>query len=575
MMPSDRDEVRAGLPPDEGDAMAVDSGAPAGASPGMVTAPTGNSLQRLAEAAWERTGDASRLVFEGREWTGAELALRTRRLSHGLRTAGLEPGDRVVVMMANCPEVGVTYGATWRAGGVVTPVLFLLSEPELRHVLSDGGAALAVTTPEFLPKVVAAAAGVDTLRAILVAGGDAATLAAAGAEAGRPVLDLAELEAGPEGHLVDVDPASPGALLYTGGTTGRSKGVVLSHDALSASAWGAVTTTVNGTDSGADEVLLLPLPLSHVYGLMINVAGMHTPTGRRSVLMRWFDAAGFLELVQRHRVTSTSVVPSMIQLLLQQPLEDYDLGSLRRVGSGAAPLPREVAEEFVRRVPGAQVGEGYGCTETAGLISASPLDRYRSGSVGMPAAGMTVRIERPDGTEAATGEDGEITVRGAGVMTGYWNAPEETARALRGGWLHTGDVGHLDEDGYLYVVDRIKDLVIRGGFNVYPRDVEEAMLAHPDVVAAAVVGRPDPTLGEEVVAYVQLRPGADAGPADLVAHGKALLSAAKYPREVHVLDAVPLTSVGKLDRKALRQRARQAGDSTTVDAGGGLRSTDP
>jgi long-chain acyl-CoA synthetase len=245
----------------------------------------------------------------------------------------------------------------------------------------------------------------------------------------------------------------------------------------------------------------------------------------------------------------------MIQLLLAQPLEDYDLGSLRQVGSGAAPLPREVAEEFQRRVPGASVGEGYGCTETAGLISTSPAGRYRPGAVGLPAAGVTVRIELPDGSEAATGEDGEITVRSPGLMTGYWNAPEETAHALRGGWLHTGDVGHLDADGYLYVVDRLKDLIIRGGFNVYPRDVEEAMLAHPDVVGAAAVGRPDAVHGEEVVAYVQLRPGAEVGEAELVEHGRARLSAAKYPREVHVVAAVPLTSVGKIDRKALRRLA--------------------
>jgi long-chain acyl-CoA synthetase len=335
------------------------------------------------------------------------------------------------------------------------------------------------------------------------------------------VHDFAALEAGDEGPLLDVDPGTPGALLYTGGTTGRAKGVVLSHDALSASAWGAVLSTVVDDESlGAGEVRLVPLPLSHVYGLMINVAGMHTPTGRTSVLMRWFDPVGVLELIQKHRVTATSVVPSMLQLLLAQPLEDYDLGSLRQVGSGAAPLPREVAEEFARRVPGVTVGEGYGCTETAGLISTAPVGQNRAGSVGRAAPGMEVRIELPDGTEAATGQDGEITVRGAGLMTGYWRAERETAYALRGGWLHTGDVGHLDEDGYLYVVDRLKDLVIRNGFNVYPRDVEEAMLAHPDVVAAAVVGRPDPTLGEEVVAYVQLRPGAEVSSAELVAHGR-------------------------------------------------------
>jgi long-chain acyl-CoA synthetase len=217
-----------------------------------------------------------------------------------------------------------------------------------------------------------------------------------------------------------------------------------------------------------------------------------------------------------------------------------------------------VAAEFERRVPGVVVGEGYGCTETAGLISTSPIGQRRPGSVGRPAHGIEVRIELPDGSEAATGQDGEITARGSGLMTGYWRAEAETEHALRGGWLHTGDVGHLDEDGFLYVVDRLKDLVIRGGFNVYPRDVEEAMLTHPDVVAAAVVGRPDPTLGEEVVAYVQLRPGAEVSPADLVAHGKATLSATKYPREVHVVQAVPLTSVGKIDRKKLREAAGSA-----------------
>jgi long-chain acyl-CoA synthetase len=416
-----------------------------------------------------------------------------------------------------------------------------------------------VTTPEFLPKLVAAAGGAGetpALRAVVLVGGDEATRAAAAAACGRPVHDFAALEGGDESPLVDVDPGEPGALLYTGGTTGRAKGVVLSHDALSASAWGAVLTTVVDDESlGTGEVRLVPLPLSHVYGLMINVAGMHTPTGRTSVLMRWFDPVGVLELIQRHRVTATSVVPSMLQLLLAQPLEDYDLSSLRQVGSGAAPLPREVAAEFERRVPGVVVGEGYGCTETAGLISTSPVGQIRAGSVGRPAHGIEVRIELPDGSAAATGQDGEITARGPGLMTGYWRAEAETRHALRGGWLHTGDVGHLDEDGYLYVVDRLKDLVIRGGFNVYPRDVEEAMLTHPDVVAAAVVGRPDPTLGEEVVAYVQLRPGAEVSPAELVAHGKATLSATKYPREVHVVPAVPLTSVGKIDRKKLREAA--------------------
>jgi long-chain acyl-CoA synthetase len=526
----------------------------------MVTAPTGSSLQRLAESAWERTGDTAWTVFEGRRWTGTELGARSRRLAHGLRETGLRASDRVLIMMANCPEVGVTYAGTWRAGGVVTPVLFLLSEIELRHVLTHGEPSVAVTTPEFLPKLVAAADGVGTLRAIVVAGADRATVTAAAEQTGRPVLDFADLEAGAEGDLLDADPASPGALLYTGGTTGRSKGVVLSHDALSAAAWAAIKATMDENDLGEDDVLLLPLPLAHMYGLMINVAGLHAPTGRGSVLMRWFDPAGFLALAQEHRATSTTLVPSMIQMLLAQPIEDYDLSSLKRVGSGAAPLPREVAEEFVRRVPGASIGEGYGCTETAGIVSSSPPGKARAGSVGTPAEGVEVRIELPDGTEAAPGQDGEICVRSPGLMTEYYRSPEETAQALRDGWFHTGDIGHFDADGYLYVVDRLKDLIIRGGFNVYPRDVEEAMLTHPDVVGAAVIGRPDAVHGEEVVAYLQLRPGATTAESDLVAYGKSVLSAAKYPREVHLVDAVPLTSVGKLDRKALRAlRTHQGG----------------
>jgi long-chain acyl-CoA synthetase len=268
--------------------------------------------------------------------------------------------------------------------------------------------------------------------------------------------------------------------------------------------------------------------------------------------MRWFDPAGWLRLMQEHRVTTSAVVPSMLQMLLQQPLEDYDLSALVRINSGAAPLPAQVAGDLERRLPGVEIAEGYGCTETAAIISTSPIGRARRGSVGIPAPGVDLRIERPDGTEAAPGEDGEICIAGPLVMTGYWNSPAETQEALRGGYLHTGDIGRLDGDGYLYIVDRIKDLIIRGGYNVYPRDAEDALIQHPDVVAAAVVGRPDPKYGEEVVAFVQLRAGAEVTPAELIAFGKEHLSAVKYPREVRVIDAIPLTSVMKTDRKKLR-----------------------
>jgi long-chain acyl-CoA synthetase len=510
--------------------------------PALPTTPTGSSLQRLAEEAWTRDGGRSELYFEGSRWTGDQLAGRIRRLSGGLRAAGVAPGDRVVVCMANCPEVTVTYHAVWRAGAVATPVLFLLSEDELRHVLTDSGAVLVITTPEFLPKVTAAATSAPAVRGVVVAGEHAAT------DGAVQLLDLAALESAEPAELIEADPASLAALLYTGGTTGRSKGVMISHNALSAAAWAATATSYDPAQRSA----LLALPLSHVYGLMVSVMSLHTPEPGVTVLMRWFDPSGWLRLAEQHRVNVSPLVPSMLQMLLQQPLEDYDLSAITRLNSGAAPLPLQVVEDFRRRLPGVEIAEGYGCTESAAIIATSPLGRARPGSVGLPAPGVQVRIERPDGSEASQGEDGEICVRGPVLMSGYWNAPDETAKALRGGYLHTGDIGRLDPDGYLFIVDRIKDLIIRGGYNVYPRDVEDVLVQHPDVVAAAVVGRPDPKYGEEVVAFVQLVAGSTVTPEDLVAHAKQHLSAVKYPREVRIVDAIPLTSVLKTDRKRLR-----------------------
>jgi len=517
------------------------------ARPQLPTRPTGTSLQRLADQYWQRDAGQSELYFEGRRWTSAELADRARRLSGGLRDpAGVRPGDRVVVCMANCPEVSVTYHAIWRAGAVATPVLFLLSEDELRHVLTDSGAVLVVTTPEFLPKVAAAAAGAPEVRGIVVTGEPADANEAA--DGTVPLLGFAALEAAEPGDLVDSDPAALAALLYTGGTTGRSKGVMISHNALSASAWAATATSYDP----AHRTVLLPLPLSHVYGLMVSVMSLHAPEPNTVVLMRWFDPAGWLRLAQEHKISGSPLVPSMLQMLLQQPLEDYDLSALARLNSGAAPLPRQVIDDFARRLPHVEIAEGYGCTESAAIIATSPLGESRPGSVGKPAPGVDARIELPDGSDAAPGADGEICVRGPVLMTGYWNAPEETARALRGGYLHTGDIGHLDTDGYLYIVDRIKDLIIRGGYNVYPRDVEDVLVQHPDVVAAATVGKPDQMYGEEVVAFVQLAVGATVTPAELVEFARQRLSAVKYPREVRIVDAIPLTSVLKTDRKRLR-----------------------
>jgi long-chain acyl-CoA synthetase len=502
-----------------------------------VTTLTGSAmtLARRGEELLDRFGDHESLFFEGRWYRSGDLADRSRRAARGFVELGVQPGDRVVICMANCPEVGLTYSALWRAGAVPTPVLFLLTEDEIRHVVQDSGAVACVTTPEFLPKVQAAA----PLLPVVVVG-----------DAVEGTVPWVQLEAGDQLPLVDRTGEDLAALLYTGGTTGRSKGVALSHASLDA----VGSAAANAAYSPGRTVGLLPLPLAHAYGLLVTVGGLHAREPGRSVLMRWFDPAGWVSLVEEHRVQASAVVPSMIQMLLAQPLEEHDLGCLERISSGAAPLAAEVAAEFERRVPSCEIHEGYGCTETSGLISSQPEQR-RLGSVGKPVSGVEVRIEAADGTVLGAGEDGEICVRGPVLMTGYWSSPDATAHAVRDGWLHTGDVGHLDDDGYLYVVDRIKDLIIRGGFNVYPRDVEDVLLAHPAVVAAAVVGKPDPKLGEEVVAFVQL--GGSATAEELVAYAREHLGAYKYPREVRVVDSIPLTSVMKLDRKALRAQLTQ------------------
>jgi long-chain acyl-CoA synthetase len=474
------------------------------------------NLARAADETFERLGDYESLWFEGAWRRSGELHERAARLAGWLAGQGVAPGDRVLVLMANCPEVGIAYNAIWRAGAVVTPAIFLLPPAELEHILLDSGAELVLASPELAGNVPTSVRTVTT-------------------------EELTEAFEADPAAIVPRAPEDPAALLYTGGTTGRSKGVLLSHENL----WFAGKS---GHDAGhLPEITrgLLALPLSHAYGLLVTVVGLHAEEQGQTVLMRWFDPEGWLKLAQEHRTQITAVVPSMLQLLLAQPLEDYDLSELRYIVSGGAPLPPEIAQEVIRRLPQVEIREGYGLTESAALVTSTPPGAARLGSVGQAAPGYEVRIDGDD-------EVGEICVRSPSVMLGYWQQPEATAETVVDGWLHTGDLGSIDEDGYVYVVDRKKDLIIRGGFNVFPRDVEEAMLEHPAVVAAGVVGRPDRGHGEEVVAFVEVKEPVP--PEDLVAWAKERIGGYKYPREVHVVPSIPLTPVGKIDRKALRTR---------------------
>jgi long-chain acyl-CoA synthetase len=497
----------------------------------------GPNLARLAESALDRLGDHPSVFFEGTWHSSAEQHERASRLASGLVRLGVRPGDRVVVIMANCPEVIQLYHAAWRAGVVVTPVVFLVTPPELRHILEDSGASAVFTTPEILPKVLAARPSREL--PVVVVGGTT----------DDDTIGFADFAAGTEPlPIVDRSPDDLAALLYTGGTTGRSKGVGLSHRNLS---------SAGKSSRGRSHVLGLTrgqssLPLSHSFGLLVTVGAMHVPEPTSSVQQRFFEPRSFLELAVAHRTQTWAVVPSMLAMMLSFPVEDMDLSELRFVFSGAAPLPPAVRAEFERRVPSATVVEGYGCTETGGIISGMPPAAPRPGTVGKPVEGVELRIVGLDGADVPVGTDGEIVVRGPNVMGGYWGG-----EPLADGWFHTGDVGRLDADGYLTIIDRMKDLIIRGGYNVYPRDVEDALLDHPAVAMAAVVGRPDERLGEEVAAFVSLTEGVTTTEAELIEFCKGRLGAHKYPRTVTILPAIPLTSVGKLDRKRLRASAGQ------------------
>jgi long-chain acyl-CoA synthetase len=286
------------------------------------------------------------------------------------------------------------------------------------------------------------------------------------------------------------------------------------------------------------------------------VTGMHDPEPGVAVLQRWFDPVGFCELIAEHRLEQATVVPTMLRLLLTLPLESYDLGSLQRIVCGSAPLPPAVLHAFEERVPSVTICEGYGLTETAAAATVNRRTARKVGTVGTPLPGTEVRIVTEDGRQAPTGEPGEVWIRSAACATGYrgevgGGAGDDTFTA--DGWVRTGDVGAVDEDGFLTILDRLKDLVIRNGFNIYPRDVEEALAGHDLVAAAAVVGRPDDEVGEEVVAFVQAVPGGETIDIEaLRSWAREHIGPKGYPRDIRVVDALPLTPVMKIDRKAVR-----------------------
>jgi long-chain acyl-CoA synthetase len=497
------------------------------------------SLAHLAEESLDKYGEYVSLAFEGRRYTNLDQQREASRLAHALRRLGVGVGDRVVVMLPNCPEVTESYGAVLRCGGVIVPIIFLLGDREVAHILADSEAKVVITAADMFWKVEAQLGVLPTLQHVLLVdgGGDGRTRSLAAEKAGEP-------DAFP---TVDRRPDDLAVILYTSGTTGVPKGVALSHDNLESNARAAASLNELGREAWAVAVL----PLSHSYGLTVMNAG-HI-LGSRAALLRWFHPEAVLQTIQEFRAVTMSAVPTMLIYLLNYPEADrFDTRSMRVWGSGAAPLPVEIVEPFERKF-GGRILEGYGLTEASPVVSAHRLSGPRRiGSVGRAIPGVEISIQDDMDGPLPAGELGEVCVRGRNVMVGYYRNPEETARTVRAGWLHTGDMGRLDDEGFLFIVERKKDLIIRGGFNIYPREVEEVLYAHPKVAEAAVVGMKDPLMGEDVLAFVVLRSGERASEEEIGAFCEGRLARFKCPKRIRFVESLPKSPIGKILRKELR-----------------------
>ncbi|MEU6609291.1 long-chain fatty acid--CoA ligase [Streptomyces shenzhenensis] len=493
------------------------------------------------------------LVFEGREISYGRLWHRARQYAAVLVGHGIRPGDRVALLLANTPQFPMAYFGALAAGAVVVPVHALLKAGEIEYVLRDSGARLLVCSGSFLGEggKAAQAAGVALLSV------------SAEEEPGAARLDVLAEEAEPVDHYVPREPADTAVVLYTSGTTGRPKGAMLTHLNLTMN---VAVTMLAPFGFGPDDVLLCPLPLFHTFGQICGM-GVCFRAGATMVLMPSFDAATAVELTVRRPGMVFMGVPTMYIALLDAVRNRPWPGRPRldRAYSGGSALPVRILEE-VQEVFGCPVYEGYGLTETSPVVAYNqPGLPRRPGTVGWPVWGVDVAIAAAD-TEGRivrlpAGEVGEIVVRGHNVMAGYLGRPEATAEVVVDGWFRTGDLGLLDEDGCLSLVDRKKDMVVRGGYNVYPREVEEVLSRHPAIAEVAVVGVPHPTHGEEVCAVVRAAPGAAGGPAGAAGLGAQIvdwsrqrLGAYKYPRRVEFVDSFPLGPSGKVLKRELVAR---------------------
>jgi long-chain acyl-CoA synthetase len=497
------------------------------------------NLARILIEAAEANGDAIAVKLDDLEVSYSMLEEGTARLAAILEEKGVEPGDRVGVMLPNVPYFPIAYYAVLRAGAVVVPMNVLLKGREVSFYLEDSGAKIVIAWGDFA-EAAEKGAGEAGTECILVKPGEFEQM-------------LAESEA--DHDLVDRDGSDTAVILYTSGTTGKPKGAELTHDNLFRNCSVAASTLGQITE---DDRLLGALPLFHSFGQTCTLNAGIANRAMISMIPR-FDPDKALEIIQRDKITLFQGVPTMYNAMLAAKSADSaDTATLRLCMSGGSAMPEEVMRKFEEKF-GCNVLEGYGLSETSPVASFNHPEKERKpGSIGTPIEGVEMKVVDDDGNEVEQGEVGEIVIKGHNVMKGYWNRVDASKEAIKDGWFASGDIAKVDEDGYFFIVDRKKDLIIRGGYNVYPREIEEVLYEHPAIQEAAVIGVPHDELGEEVGAAIVLKDGEDVNADAVKAYVKDEVAAYKYPRQVWFLDELPKGPTGKILKREIEVPAEVA-----------------
>ncbi len=498
----------------------------------------------LVESASQRPSHTA-VIHDDLRLTYEQLLAQVKKCANVLKGLGMNPGDKVAMVLPNSALFPIVYYGILLGGGVVVPLNPLLKEQEIAYHLDDSDAVAVITLESLLAEVSKGFSRVETCSHIIAypdQGGD-------NIKGDVQSFEALMASASPDSDVAQTMPEDPAVIIYTSGTTGKPKGAVLTHFSLF---YNCQVTGEELMRLQPDDVLIAALPLFHSFGQTCAMNASFSMADTLTMLPR-FEVEAALKVIERDKVTIFQGVPTMFFYILNFPeLDRFDISSLRLAMSGGAAIPVEVLNAFEARF-GVTVLEGYGLSETSPVASFNRTkERRRIGSIGEPIYGIEMKIFDENDNETAVNEVGEVVIRGHNVLKEYYKKPEATKEAMRSGWFHTGDMGKVDEDGFFYIVDRKKDMIIRGGYNVYPREIEEVLYAFPGLVEAAVVGVPDEVMGENVKAFVALEPGCSATEEDIIKYCKDRVAAYKYPRIVEIMPTLPKGATGKILKRELR-----------------------